>query len=131
MRPRNSLRSARSFLRDAELARQEAELHAPATDDYDAGAEPLADHIAGLKTILERELADLGIESLPSEKEAEQALASAQESAQEARDTLTTARAALGGPEEEMGRIQSELGSVKTRYDDGKERLEKLKNGSG
>lgn len=114
-------------LRDAELARQEAALYAPATDDYDAGAEPLADHVAGLKKILEGELTDLGIESLPSEKQAEQVLASAQESAQEARDTLTTARAALGGPEEEMGRIQTELGGVKTRYDDGKERLEKLK----
>ncbi|MDA4848847.1 AAA family ATPase [Hoeflea poritis] len=115
------------LLRGAELARQEAALHAPATDDYDAGAEPLADHIAGLKTIHEGALTDLGIGSLPTEKEAEQALASAQESAQEARDTLTTARAALGGPEEEMGRIQTELGSVKTRYDDGRERLEKLK----
>lgn len=113
--------------RDAELARQEAELHAPATDAYEAGAEPLADYIAGLKAVLERELVDLGIESLPSEKDAEQALTSAQESAQEARDTQTTARAALGGPEEEMGRIQTELGSVKTRYDDGKERLDKLK----
>ena len=117
------------LLRDAELARQEAELHAPETDDYAAGAEPLADHIAGLKAILERELADLGIESLPSEKEAEQALTSVQESVQEARDTQTTARAALGGPEEEMGRIQTELGSVKTRYVDGKERLDKLKKG--
>lgn len=116
------------LLRDVELARQEAELHAPETDDYEAGAEPLADYIAGLKAVLERELADLGIESLPSEKDAEQALTSAQESAQEARDTLTTARAALGGPEEEMGRLQTELGSVKTRYDDGKERLEKLKS---
>jgi chromosome segregation ATPase len=117
------------LLRDAELARQETVLHAPATDNYDAGAEPLVDHIASLKTILEGELADLGIESLPSEKEAEQALASAQESAQDGRDTLTTARAALGGPEEERGRVQSELGSVKARYDDGKERLEKLKKG--
>jgi DNA repair exonuclease SbcCD ATPase subunit len=115
------------LLRDAELARQEAALHAPATDDHHAGAEPLADHIAGLKTILGRELTDLGIEKLPSEKEAEQALASAQERAQEARDTVITARAALGGPEEEIGRIQSELGSVKARYDDGKEHLEKLK----
>ena len=104
-------------------------MHAPKTDDYDAGAEPLADHIAGLKTILEREVADLGIESLPSEKEADQALATAQESAHEDRDTQTTARAALGGPEEEMGRVQTELGSVKTRYDDGKERLDKLKKG--
>lgn len=117
------------LLRDAEFARKEAALHAPATNDYDAGAEPLADHIAGLKTILERELTDLGIESLPTEKEAAQALAAAQDGAQEARDMLTTSRAALVGPEEEMGRIQTELGSVKARYEDGKERLEKLTRG--
>ena len=116
------------LLRDAELARQEAALHAPATDDYNAGAEPLSDHIAGLKKILERELADLGIEKLPTENEAEKALAVAQDSAQEARDTLVTARATLVGPEEEMGRLQAELGGVKTRYEDGKDRLEKLKS---
>ncbi|WP_169566479.1 AAA family ATPase [Sneathiella limimaris] len=116
------------LLRDAELAKQEAELHAPATDDYDAGAEPLADHIAGMKAILERELNDLGIDALPTEKEAEHALTSAQDAAQEARDTLTAARASLVGPEEEIGRIQTDLGSVRTRYEDGKERLERLKN---
>lgn len=116
------------LLRDAELAKQEAKLHAPATDDYDAGAEPLADHIAGLKTILERELNDLGIDGLPTEKEAEQVLTSAQDSAQEARVTLTTARAGLVGPEEEIGRMQTELGGVRTRYEDGKERLERLKS---
>ena len=117
------------LLRDAELARQEAELHAPQTDDYDAGPEPLADHIAGLKAILEREMVDLGVENLPSEKEAERVQTSAQESAHESRDTQTTTRAALGGPEEEMGRIQTDLGSVKARYDDGQERLDKLKKG--
>lgn len=116
------------LLRDAELAKQEAELHAPETDDFDAGAGPLADHVTGLKTILEREVVELGIERLPTGKEAEQALTSAQDDAQEARDTLTTARAGLIGPEEEIGRIQTELGGVKTRYEDGKERLERLKN---
>lgn len=116
------------LLRDAELAKQEAELHAPATDDYDAGAEPLADHIAGLKTILETELADLGIDSLPTEKEAEKALTSAQDDATGSRDTLSTARAGLVGPEDEISRIQAELGGVKTRYEDGKERLERQKS---
>lgn len=116
------------LLRDAELAKQEAELHAPATDDYDAGAEPLADHIAGLKTILETELADLGIDSLSTEKEAEKALTSAQDDATESRDTLSTARAGLVGPEDEISRIQAELGGVKTRYEDGKERLERQKS---
>ena len=117
------------LFREAELARQEAELHAPATDDYSAGAEPLADHIAGLKVILEGEMTDLGIENLLSEKEADQALASAQESAQETRDTLNTARASLSGPEEEVDRIRIDFGSRKTRYEDGKDRLEKLKDG--
>lgn len=116
------------LLRDAELARQEAELHAPATDNCDAGAEPLADHLAGLKTILETELADLGIDGLPSEKDAENALTAAQADAQETRDTLSTARAALFGPEEEISRLQTELGGVKTRYEDGKERLDRLKS---
>ncbi len=124
----DQLAKREKLLRDAELAKQEAELHAPATDDHEAGAEPLADHIAGLKTILERELADLGIGGLPTEKEAEQALTSAQDGAQEARDTLTTARAGLVGPEDEIGRIQTELGGVRTRYEDGKDRLERLKN---
>lgn len=116
------------LLRDTELARQEATLHAPATDDYDAGAAPLADHIAGLKAILKRELTDLGIDSPPSENEADQVLATVQESAQDARDILITARAGLVGPDEELSRIQSELGSVKARYDDGQERLEKSKS---
>ena len=115
-------------LREAQLARQEAELHAPKRDDYGAGAQPLADHIAGLKTTLDRERADLRIESLPSENNAEQALRAVQERAQEARDTQTTARAALDAPEEEMGRIRTEWGSVKTRYDDAEERLKTLKN---
>lgn len=117
------------LLRDLELARQEAELHAPATDEYEAGANPLADHISGLKTILERELAELGIESLPSEKEAETDLETTQESAEQAKETLNAARAALSGPEEERSRLQTEFGSVRTRYEDRKERLEKLESG--
>ena len=115
-------------LQDAELARQEAELHAPATDDYDAGAEPLEDYIEGLKVILERELTELGIEDLRTERGAENVLVDAENGAQEAKEALATARATLVGPEEEIGRIQIELGGVKTRYEDGKERLEKLRN---
>ena len=116
------------LLQDAELARQEVELHAPATDDYDAGAEPLEDHIEGLKTILQQELTELGIEDLPTEKEAEDVLVDAQSAARETKETLATSRAALVGPEEEIGRIQTEFGGVKTRYEDGKERLKKLRN---
>ena len=115
------------LLQDVDLARKEAELHASATDDYDAGAEPLADYIEGLKTILERELGELGIQDLPTAKEAEGALLDAQSRAQGAKETLATARAAQAGPEEEIGRIQTELGAVGTRYEDGKGRLEKIK----
>ena len=115
------------LLRDAELARQEAELHAPSTDDYDAGPEPLADHIEGLKMILDNELSELTIQKMPTEKVAEKALEDAQTAAERAREALGTFRATLVGPEEEIGRIQTELGGVKTRYEDGKERLEQLK----
>ena len=117
------------LLRNAELAKQEAKLHAPATDDYDAGAEPLEDHIAAMKVILERELTHLGTEGLPTEKEAEKILTAAQDDALQARETLTTTRATLVGPEEEIARIQTELGVVKTRYEDGKDRLKKLQKG--
>lgn len=47
------------LLQTAELARQEAELHAPATDDHAAGAQALSDHIEGLRKILAREMAEL------------------------------------------------------------------------
>lgn len=114
------------LIREAEFARQEAELHAPGTDDYNAGAEPLLDYITSLKAILEREMADLGIERLPSETDAEQAVDSAEASAEQARDTQTTARAALAGPEKEMSRVQTELGSVRERYDESHKRLDKL-----
>ncbi|MDZ7829233.1 MAG: hypothetical protein U5K33_07025 [Halofilum sp. (in: g-proteobacteria)] len=47
------------LLQDAELARQEAALHAPATDDLDAGAQALSDHIEGLRQVLAREMDEL------------------------------------------------------------------------
>ena len=103
------------LLNDAELARQEAELHAPASDSRDAGPEALADHIAGLKAVLERDLSDLGLEILPAQKDAEATLVSSQDDAQDVREKLLTARAALTGPEDELARLQRELGGVKTR----------------
>lgn len=123
----DQLAKRQKFLRDAEIARQEAELHAPGTDEYGAGAESLGDHIAGLKTFLEGELSDFGTATLPTEKEAEQAHNSAQKDAQAARDTLSGARAALVGPEGEIGRVQTELGGVNTRYEDQKDRLKRLR----
>ena len=73
-------------------------------------------------------MSELGVQDLPTEKEAEEALLDAQNSAQDVRETLGTASASLAGPEEELGHIQTELGAVKTRYEDRKVRLDKLKS---
>ena len=115
------------LMQDAELARQETELHAPATADHDTGAQALSDYIEGLRQILTREITELGIEELPAQQEAATALRATQEQTEEARGAIDTARAALRGPEDTLGELQTELGTVSTRYDDGKERLEKLR----
>lgn len=115
------------FLQDTELARQEADLHAPATDDHDAGAQALADHIESLQFILTRELTELGIEELPPKQDTNTALRDAAEHAEDARGAVDTARAALGSPEGALGDLQTELGTAKTRYEDSNERLEKLR----
>ena len=115
------------LLQTAELARQEAELHAPATDDHDAGAQALSGYIEGFRKILAREMADLDAEKSPEHVEAEAALRAAVEHAEEARRAVDTARAALAGPEKTLSQFHTELGTVKARYDDGKERLETLR----
>ena len=117
----------KKLLGDAELARQEVELHAPATNDYQAGAQALADYIKGLRQALNREMNELDLQELPTRQEAEAALRTAQEHANAAQGDLNTARAALSGPEETMGRIKKEIGTLQGRYDVRRERLEKLK----
>lgn len=62
------------LLQEAELARQDAALQAPATDEREAGARALSDHIQGLRQILTREMEDLQVEELPALGEAEAAL---------------------------------------------------------
>jgi DNA repair exonuclease SbcCD ATPase subunit len=120
------------LLQEVDLARQEAELHAPASDDYGAGAEALADYIEGLRTILKREMDELVFEKLPAgQEESEAALREAQTLADDAREALATAQAALEGPQEELGRIQADVGGVEARYEDAKKRLDKLKNDLG
>lgn len=116
-----------NLLQTAELARQEAELHAPATDDYDAGGQALTDYIEGLRQILKRELDEIGLQKLPAQQESEAAQRKAQEQAEEARHSLDAARAALSGPEDTLNQLNTELGTVNARYEDGKERLEKLR----
>ena len=110
-----------------ELARQEVELHAPATDDHDAGAHALSNYIEGFRKILIREIADLDAEKLPQHAEAEAALRAAVEQAEKARRAVDTARAALAGPEKTLSLFQTERGIVNARYDDGKARLESLR----
>ena len=115
------------LIQNAELARQEADLHAPVTDDHDAGAQALADYIESLQLILTRELAELDIDEVPAKQDIDTALRGALEHAEDVRGAVDTARAALGGPEDALGDLQTELGTVKTRYEDSNERLEKLR----
>ena len=115
------------LLGDADLARQEVELYAPATSDYEAGARALADYIGGLRQVLKREMNELDLQDLPARQEAETALRKTQEQADETRSALATARAALSGPENILGGLQTEIGTLQGRYDESKERLEKLR----
>ena len=114
------------LLRDAELARQGAELHAPATADYEAGAQALADYIAGLRQVLTGEMEELDLRELPARGDAETALRTAQERADEARSALDTARAALSGPEDTLGELQTEIATLQGRYDESADRLQRL-----
>ena len=116
------------LVRDAELARQGVELHAPATNDYEAGAQALADYIEGLRQVLKREMNELDLQELLPRPEAEMALRTAQGQADEARSALNTARAALSGPEDTLGSVQTEIGTFQGRYDESKDRLERLQD---
>ena len=115
------------LLRDAELARQGAELHAPATVDYEAGAKALADYIGGLRQVLKQEKSELDLQELPARRDAETALRTAQEQSDEARGALDTARAALSWPEAALGELQTEIAALQGRYDESKDRLERLR----
>lgn len=116
------------LLRDAGLARQEAELYAPATDDYEAGAPALADYIEGLRQVLKREMNELDLQDLPARQEAEKAFRMGQGRAGEARSALATARAASSGPEGILVGLQREVGPLQGRYDESKDRLKKLQD---
>jgi chromosome segregation ATPase len=114
------------FLREVELAQQEAELHAPSTEDHDSGARALADHIEGTRAILEREKAKLQLDQLPARSAADAAFRVARDQVEEARDSLQTARAALAGPEESLARLQIEFATVNARHEEAEKRVEKL-----
>ncbi|MDE2788842.1 MAG: AAA family ATPase [Paracoccaceae bacterium] len=114
------------LLRDAELARQGAELHAPVTVDYEAGAQALADYIAGLRQVLQTEMEELDLQELPARRDAETALRIAQEQSDQTRSALDTARAALSGPGDGLGELLTEIAILQGRYDEGEDRLKRL-----
>ena len=114
------------LLRDAELARQGAELHAPATVDYEAGAQRLGDYIKGLRQVLKREMNDLDLQDLPAGRDAETALIAAQGEADKTRSARDTARAALSGPEGTLSELQTEIATLQGRYDESEDRLKRL-----
>ena len=114
------------LLRDLELARQGVELHAPATADYEAGVQALADYIEGLRQILKREMEELDLRELPARGDAETALRTTQEQADEARSMRNTSRAALSGPEDTLSGLQTEIATLQGRYDESMDRLRKL-----
>ena len=114
-----------AWLQDAALARKEAILHAPATDDYEAGAEPLADYIEGLRKVLARDKDELGLRELPSRQEAETALSAAEIQSGQARHDVDRARAQLAGPGDTLERLKTELTTVKTRHDDAAAQLKR------
>ena len=115
------------LVQEAELAQQEALLHAPSTDDHDAGAQRLADFIESQRQILEREMDELGSERLPLQLEAEAALRTAEDQAQQARHDLEIARAAMAGPDDALRQLQTELGTVNARHEDAEKRLDELR----
>ncbi len=119
------------LLQDLELARQGVELHAPATNDYAAGVQALADYIEGLQQALEREMKELNLQELPGLQEAETELQVSQEQAEVARSALEAARAALSGPEDSLNVLQTEIGTLKGRHSEIERRLGKLKNQVG
>ena len=116
------------YLQNLELARQGVQLHAPATDEYAAGAQALADHIETLRQALEGEMKELNLQELPEQQEAETKLRTSQNRADEARGALEAARAALSGPENSLNELQTEISTLQGRYDVRKEQLRKLED---
>lgn len=114
------------LLQEAELARKEAELHAPATDDYEAGAQALFDHIQGLTTSLNREKGELHLEKLPARPEAEKVLALSQKKAKELREARQSAQDALTEPQATIERLNIELARTTADHEETEKRWKKL-----
>lgn len=116
------------LLRDADLARKEAELHSPATDDHGAGAQALGNYIENLSLMLKAKIDKLSLSELPNLKESEVILDSVKKRAVDARHVLDNARAKLSGPDEELGRLKIELGTSNERYENVKKDIDRLQD---
>ena len=120
-------RERKRALEDADLARREAELHAPPNDEHEAGADALADYIKGHRQILKRKMDELELQELPSHQEIETELENAEKRDDEARRALDAARAELKGPQETLGELKGKLAVAKDRQKSGNERLSDLR----
>ena len=123
----NQHRERSKALEDANFARREAELHAPSSDEHEAGANALADYIKGCRQILERKMDELELRELPSCQEIEMELENAKKQEDEARHALDDARAELKGPQETLGELKEKLAVAKDRKESGKNRLSDLR----
>lgn len=113
-------------LQDAEFARREAELHAPSTDDYEAGTRALADYTEKQRQILKNEMDSLSLRELPEHLKAETDLQNAADNSEAARHALDKARAALDGPEDILKSLGKELASTEARCEEGEKGLNGL-----
>lgn len=117
-------------LEDADIARREAELHAPPSDEHEAGANALADYIKGHRQILKRKMDEdeLKLQELPSCQEIKTELENAKKQDDEARDALEAARVELKGPQETLVELKGKLEVLKDRQKSGEEHLSSLQN---
>ena len=111
------------LLRDAELAKQEVELYAPATDDHSAGAQSLSDYIKGIRQALRREMDTLQLDDLPTIQRARDSLHEAQRQAEDERQKISTARASMVGPVDNLNSLTSERDTLQGGHDANKKRL--------
>ena len=111
------------MIRDAELASQEIELYAPATDEHPAGAQSLSDYIEGKLQILRREMDTLQLVDLPTLQRAKDSLHDAQRQAEGEREKISTARASMVGPVDILDSLTSERDTLQGGHDENKKRL--------
>lgn len=104
---RNQLRE------DANSARRELELYAPATDDHEAGASALGAFIEGLRGIAQTELEALKLNEPPALEAAETGLREIETQTAKTRARWRAKQEAVGGPEKELNRIRQELAKIK------------------